>query len=261
MKPSTFSIALLLRPLCLALAATLGGMAFAEPPPQTVDAVGESASKVQSFPEIRAALKMSVPKLEIDDIRPSPVPGIYAVVIGSSIVYTDQTGRYVFTGHLVDATTKEDLTQTLLSDLTHIDPKTLPLADSFTEIRGNGKRQMYVFSDPDCPFCKQLEQELPKINDVTVHVFLYPLVSIHPTAHTNAISIWCSKDRAGAWKAKMLQGVIPKASTCENPVDRNIALGGTLKISGTPTIIFSDGKVVAGVIPTEQIEAMLGPAS
>jgi thiol:disulfide interchange protein DsbC len=221
-----------------------------------------AVSSEQDYAALRARLHENVPELRIDAIRATPIAHLFAVVSGdSSVLYVDESGQYVLNGHLFEAKDKFDLTDELLADIARIDPKQLPTADAFTEVRGNGRRQLYVFSDPDCPFCKKLESELPELHNVTIHVFLYPLTSLHPNARTNAIAVWCSADRSKAWQDKMLRDVLPSAQDCPNPVDRNVALGSKLGFAGTPTLIFPDGKVVSGVIPTASIERLLGPGS
>ena len=176
---------------------------------------------------------------------------------GNHIIYSDASGKHLFNGHLFDLDTHEDLTERRIEALTRIDVKQLPLADSFEVVRGDGKRQLYLFEDPDCPYCKKFEEELPKINNVTLHIFLYPLTSIHPHAYEHALWVWCAKDRQKAWTEKMLKGIEPPTAKCANPIDRNLALGDKLHIDGTPTIVFADGRVRAGTLSAEELEHML----
>jgi thiol:disulfide interchange protein DsbC len=114
-----------------------------------------------------------------------------------------------------------------------------------------------VFSDPDCPYCKRLEPELAKINNVTIYTFLMPLTQLHPNARANAISVWCAADRAKAWALFMVRGQTTTHRACAHPVDRNVALGERLQINGTPTLIAADGRVMPGAANAEQIEAWL----
>jgi thiol:disulfide interchange protein DsbC len=218
----------------------------------------QQVSRVTKYPELEARLKTVIPDHPIDDIRPSPIPGVFAVISGRSIIYVDASGKYVINGHLFDAATKQDLSVEAIAEVNRVDTRILPLADSFSEVKGNGKRQLYVFSDPDCPYCKKLETEFPKLTDVTIHVFLFPLVSLHPNAKKNAIAVWCSQDRQRAWNDKMTADVVPPAASCDNPVDRNLALAEKLGINGTPTLIFEDGKMVPGALSAARIDAMLG---
>jgi thiol:disulfide interchange protein DsbC len=219
-----------------------------------------AASRVAKYPELEQNLKKELPETTIDDIEPTPIQGVFAVMSGRSVIYTDITGKYVINGHLFDATSKQDLTVDAIANRNRIDPRTLPLADSFQEVRGNGKRQLYVFSDPDCPFCKRLEHELPDLNDVTIHIFLFPIVQLHPDARTDAIAVWCSADREQSWEKQMIDGVKPAASVCDNPIDRNLALAGKLGINATPTLIFADGKMFPGALPAARINSLLDQA-
>jgi thiol:disulfide interchange protein DsbC len=229
---------------------------------ESLGVAAPSAGDSSDYPELRARLKENVPELQVDTILATPIPHVFAVLSGrSTVLYVDESGQYVLSGHLFKAKDKTDLTAATLAELSRIDPKLLPLADAFTEVHGSGKRQLYVFSDPDCPYCKELETRLPQLADVTIHVFLFPLTSLHPNARHNAISVWCSANRSEAWEAKMLHDVTPTAPECPNPVDRNVELGSRLGFAGTPTLIFADGRVVSGLIPVEGIERLLGPSS
>jgi thiol:disulfide interchange protein DsbC len=137
----------------------------------------------------------------------------------------------------------------------------LPLNQAIKVVKGNGSRKLAVFSDPDCPFCKQLEQQaLVGLNDVTIYTFLFPLAELHPDAANKAKAIWCAQDRTRAWQDWMLNGQLPKgATTCATPVEENAELGKKLGIRGTPLLIFANGKRVSGAIPAQEIEARLSP--
>ncbi len=202
------------------------------------------------------------PEMTVDRVRPSPIPGLYEAVSGETIFYIDASGRYALKGTLVDL--KDDVNLTLMtkSALKPIAWRDLPLADSFSIVRGSGRRQLTMFADPDCPFCRRLEQqELPQIDDVTIHVFLYPIASLHPGAFDKAVAIWCAADRGQAWEDVMLRDKAPEAKTCDNPVERNLALAERLGINATPTLIFDDGRVIPGLVPLAQVQALLGHAS
>lgn len=208
---------------------------------------------------VRHALHDRYPEMTIDSVRTSPIPGVYEAVAGETVFYIDGSGRYAMRGTLVDLQQGVNLTLMTRSALKPIAWRDLPLADSFTIVRGNGKRQLTMFADPDCPYCKRLEQEeLPQIDDVTIHVFLYPIAAVHPDAHRKAVSIWCADDRAQAWQDAMLRDKVPDEKTCDNPVDRNVELADRLGINATPTLIFDDGRVVPGLVPLPQVQAMLG---
>src|SRR5579859_2361136 len=213
-----------------ALAAACGAARAQAPPPAppaTPAAAGAAAASIPAqYSELVKKLAKALPDVQIQSVRPSGVDGIVEVMLaGNRIVYADLAGKHLFNGHLLEVDTHEDLTEQRLYEVMRIDTRQLPLADAFDVTRGSGKRVLYIFEDPDCPFCKKLEAELPKVNDLTLHVFLYPLTSIHPHAYEHALGVWCAKDRQKAWSDKMLRGADPPAAKCDNPLDRNLALG------------------------------------
>ena len=206
---------------------------------------------------LESHLKELYPGTQVTSVAPAALPGLFEVVMGRNIAYTDASGRYFLFGHLFDMPAQRDLTAERKDQLQRIDFGALPLGDAIKTVRGSGSRALAVFSDPDCPYCKRLEPELLKVNDVTIYTFLMPLTQLHPNARANAIAVWCAADRAKAWSAFMLNGQLNKSRACENPVDRNVALGERLQINGTPTLISSDGRVMPGAASTAQIEAWL----
>lgn len=204
-------------------------------------------------------LKEKYPATQVSAVNPSPIAGIYEVVMGKNIAYTDDAARFVVFGHVFDMQTQKDLTADRLAQLNKIEWTSLPLANAIKTIKGNGKRQLAVFSDPDCPYCKLLEVSLEKLDNVTIYTFLFPLASLHPQAEAKAVAVWCSKNPSVAWHNLMVKAEEPKASAdCKNPIKDNVALGQLLGINGTPTLIAPDGSMKPGALSVEQIEAWLG---
>lgn len=201
--------------------------------------------------DIEAKLHRLYPKTNFGEITPSPVKGVYEVVFGKNIAYVDDTGRYFFFGGLFDMQTSRDLAAERRSQLDRVDIASLPLKDSFTVTRGNGKRQLYVLSDPDCPYCRELEGEIAELKDVSIHYFLYPIVQLHPNAREISNGIWCSKDRGQAWMSYMNTRTKPSKDVlagCDTgAIDRNLSLGTQLGVKGTPTMIAADGRMAAGL--------------
>ena len=206
---------------------------------------------------IEAALKAAYPATSFRDIRTTPLPGIYEVSMGRNLAYVGSDGRYFLFGHLYDMREQRDLTADRLEAARRIDFASLPLADAITIVRGDGARVLAVFSDPDCPHCRRLEQELARLDNVTVHTFLYPLAELHPEARQRAIAVWCAPDRATAWQAMMVNGKAPPSAECAHPIDRNIALARKLGVEGTPALFDVRGRHLAGAVPAQRIEAFL----
>jgi thiol:disulfide interchange protein DsbC len=202
-------------------------------------------------------LQALYPSTRFGAINPTPWPGVFEVVMGANLAYVDESGQYFLFGHLYDMKSQRDLTAERKDSISSIDFDALPLADAMKEVRGNGARVMAIFSDPDCPYCQKLESDIRDLTNVTIYTFLMPLVSLHPAAHSKAVSIWCASDRTAAWHAMMRRGEAVPQAECPHPVDRNVALGERLGINGTPTLIALDGRMLPGAASKEQIEAWL----
>jgi thiol:disulfide interchange protein DsbC len=212
-------------------------------------------------PEMTVRLQTLYPKTKFQQINKSPVSGLTEVVMGQNIAYVDPTGRYFLFGKLYDMKAQQDLTANRMEELQKIDLSRLDLSLAFKRIQGTGSRVLYVFSDPDCPYCKQLEKSLVALENVTIHTFMMPLASIHPDARRKAVGVWCAKDRAAAWDDLMLRGKETKGAVCDHPVDKVVALAESLGINGTPTLFSADGRKLAGARDTEAISKWLDNAA
>jgi thiol:disulfide interchange protein DsbC len=210
---------------------------------------------------IRKNLTERVPQLQgIDEITKSAMPGLYEVRYnGTEILYTDAEGNFLIQGSLIDTKQKRNLTEERIEKLTAVAFDSLPLKDAFTIVRGNGKRKLAVFEDPNCGYCKRFERDLQKVDNVTVYMFLYPILSADSTAKSR--NIWCAKDKAGAWTDWMVRDQTPANATCDtSALNRNIEFGKKHKITGTPTLVFADGSRVPGAINAQQVEKFLAEA-
>ncbi len=213
---------------------------------------------------IKQALESRYPGTRVLEVKPSAMPGLYEVYLGNELVYADASGDYLVGGPLVDTQTHQNLTEARLNDYGKVDFNTLPLQQAIKVVKGNGSRQFAVFSDPDCPFCQELEKTLLKVTDVTMYVFLFPIAALHPQATAKAHAIWCAKDRAQAWSQWMHEKQLPdiKANTvCSgDPVAELQKLGEQLHVNSTPTLFFASGKRVAGALPLDELQRLLSAA-
>ena len=210
---------------------------------------------------IRKNLAERLPKLPpIDEISKTPMEGLYEVRVNQSeIFYTDAQGNFLIQGNLIDVRAQEDLTEKRQAKLTEIDFKDLPIKDAFTIVRGNGKRKVAVFEDPNCGYCKRFERDLTKIDNVTVHVFLYPILSQDSVDKSR--NIWCAKDKGKAFLDWMVKDVTPAAANCDTAaLARNLEFGKKNRITGTPTLIFANGTRVPGAIGADRVEKLLAEA-
>ncbi|MGH6626326.1 MAG: DsbC family protein [Burkholderiaceae bacterium] len=211
---------------------------------------------------IRKNLAERIPQLQkIDEISKSPMAGLYEVrVNGTDIFYTDAEGNFLIQGALIDTRQRRNLTEERMEKLLAVDFDALPLKDAFTIVRGNGKRKVAVFEDPNCGYCKRFERDLQKVDNITVYLFLYPILG--PDSVDKSKSIWCAKDKAKAWTDWMLRDQPAAAASCDMAaLNRNLEFGKKHKITGTPTLIFADGARVPGAINAQQVEKFLAEAS
>ncbi|GAC1534082.1 MAG: DsbC family protein [Ramlibacter sp.] len=210
---------------------------------------------------IRKNLTERLPQMgTIDEVTKTPMPGLFEVRVGTDLYYTDADGSYVLHGQLIDAKARRNLTEERMSRLTAIDFAKLPFNDAFPIVRGNGKRRIALFEDPNCGYCKQFERDLQKVDNVTIHVFLYPILS--PDSADKSKAVWCAKDKARAWQDWMVRDkALPTAATCDTAVlARNVELGRRFQITGTPTLVFTDGRRVPGAIGAAEVEKLLADA-
>lgn len=209
---------------------------------------------------IRKNLTERLPNLPaIDEVSKSPIPGIFEVRVGGTdVFYTDAEGNYLIQGNVIDTKLKRNLTEERIAKLTEIDFASLPLKDAFTIVRGNGKRKVAVFEDPNCGYCKRFEADMQNVNNVTFYMFLYPILG--PASTERSKNIWCAKDKAKSWNDWMVKNTdVPAApAACDvTALNRNVEFGKKHKITGTPTLIFADGNRVPGAIPAAQVEKFL----
>jgi len=207
---------------------------------------------------VRKAVQEKFPKANIESVNKTPYLGLYEVYMEKQLVYTDEKVNYFFLGSVVDGKTLQNLTEERTRKLNAIKFDSLPLEMAIKIVKGNGKRKVAIFSDPFCPFCQRLEQSMAGVTDVTIYTFLYPIESLHPGATQKAKAIWCSPDRVKAWNDFMLRRIGPDAQpSCDTPVDKIVEYGRSKGFNGTPTLIFADGEVIPGAIPTARLEQML----
>ena len=220
--------------------------------------LGSTLAATAGEAEIRKNLPARLPQFPaIDEVTKSPVPGLYEVrVNGAQIFYTDEQGNYLLQGNLIDVKERRNLTEERIEKLSQVAFDKLPTKDAIKIVRGNGKRRLAVFADPNCGYCKQFERDLTKVDNVTIQLFLYPVLG--PDSVVKSRNIWCAKDKAKAWTDWMLRGVTPETAECDTTaLTRNREFGQKYNITGTPTLIFSDGTRAPGAIPAAQVEKQL----
>lgn len=211
---------------------------------------------------IRKNLSDRLPGIpKIDEITRTPLAGIFEVRMGQDIAYTDADGSVILQGQMIDTRTRKNLTEERLDKLTAVAFDSLPLDDAFAIVRGNGKRKLAVFEDPNCGYCKRFERDIQKVNDITVYLFLLPILGADSTEKSR--HIWCAKDRSKAWTDMMINDkAVPRPmGACDSTaLARNVEFGRKHRITGTPTLIFTNGKRVPGALAAADVDKLLAEA-
>jgi thiol:disulfide interchange protein DsbC len=208
-----------------------------------------------------AIRKLVEPRLgdgaKVQSVVKTPYSGLFEVRIGNDIVYTDAKAQYLFVGRVVDSQTYQDYTKDRVDEISRIKFSSLPLESALKTVKGNGARKIAVFEDPNCGYCKRFRNTLKDVDNVTVYTFMYNILS--PDSAVKSKNVWCAPDRSKAWDEWMLNGkqAPTAADSCTTPNDKILALGQQLKVTGTPTIFFTDGSRIPGAVDAKALEAKL----
>jgi thiol:disulfide interchange protein DsbC len=217
-----------------------------------------AAADADPAPQIKAAVESWLQgRYKVENLRRSPVPGIWEVQVNTDLLYVDEKAMHAFVeGQLIDLKTSRNLTQERIDELTAIQFKDLPLAIAIKQVNGKGTRRVAVFEDPNCGYCRTLRKDLVSMPDVTIYTFTLPILSADSDLKVR--QAWCASDKSRAWNDLMISGKVPdNKGTCTTPVDKIAELGRKLKVTGTPTIFFNNGKRVPGGIPADRLAKML----
>jgi thiol:disulfide interchange protein DsbC len=240
----------------LALSASVVcAMAFAQPA-----AAADDAAKGAS-PEntVRQAV-LGLAKVQIDSIKPAPIPGYYQVIASGQLVYVSADGKYMFTGNLIDLGTKKDLSDSVWAEFRKAELAKVPAADRIVFAPAKPRYTVSVFTDVNCGYCRALHQHVADFNKagIAVEYIAWPREGVTTTSgnptptYTEMVSVWCAADRKAAFTAAK-EGKQPKAATCANPVKDEFDLGVRLGVTGTPTIVAEDGSVLGGYMTPDQL--------
>jgi thiol:disulfide interchange protein DsbC len=208
---------------------------------------------------LKAELKKKLPEAPVESVRKVPYGNLYEVVANGEIFYTDDKASYIMLGPIVDLKTKENVTEMRMRQVNAIKFDALPFDSAIKIVRGNGSRKIALFEDPNCGYCKRFERDLQGVSDITVYVFLYPILAADSVEKSKAI--WCAPNPGKAWIDTMVHEKLPtNEGKCATPLDKNLALGHAKRIQGTPTLIFEDGERVPGAITMADLEKKFASA-
>lgn len=227
----------------------------------TQAAYAQRTSEAAAPPAVQQAISKAVEswlqgRFKVDGVRRTAMPGIYEVRLGTDLIYVDEKASHaIVEGQMIDLKTGKNLTALRLDEITAIDFAKLPVELALKTVIGNGSRQIAVFEDPYCSFCRRFRGTLMTLENVTIYTFFYPILRAEST--TVSRNAWCAKDRQAAWDDWMLSGKEPPnaSATCDFPKDKILALGKSLNVQATPMSFVSNGKRLQGAVSKEAIEA------
>jgi thiol:disulfide interchange protein DsbC len=201
---------------------------------------------------------------QVQSVQKAPFADLYEVVVrgpdGLQVFYVDSRATVIIAGQAIDAKTGRNLTEERQRELSKVKWESLPFQWAITSKRGTGRRKIAILSDPNCPYCKRFEEDLAKLDDITVHIFPYAVIS--PQSVRQAKSVWCSKDRVKAWNELMFRRIEPQAAPdCDTPVEKLVEFGRKLGANSTPTWFIETGERYSGALPLEEVRKLLDRAS
>lgn len=207
--------------------------------------------------KVRQAVQGKFPSMTIESVTRTPYLGLFEIVLDGEIVYTDEKAEYLLSGNVFDirGTPPRNLTQETMA---RIVSRALAGAHDLAikRVRGNGKRVVYTFEDPNCGYCKEFTKELLKVNNLTVYTFLLPILS--PDSAEKSRAVWCAKDRLKAWDDLMLKGATPEGGrTCDTPLEKNQKMARRFGVRGTPAVYLGNGQQIGGYLPADKLEQAL----
>jgi len=215
-----------------------------------------AASEDAALKQVRQAFTARFPSFPLEGVAVTPFPDLYELRIGDELIYTNAQVDYLMQGSLIDAQSRADLTEQRLQALNHVEFSELPLELAIRQVHGSGKRQLVLFEDPNCGYCKMLQKTLKQVDDITIYTFLFPILS--EDSAIKARNIWCAPNRTQVWQDWMRKGEVPATATCDNtPMSTLLALGKKMRVRGTPALIFADGSQVGGALPLEALQEKL----
>jgi thiol:disulfide interchange protein DsbC len=200
----------------------------------------------------------------IESVQKAPLGDLYEVVIRSDegllVYYADGDAKVIIVGQMIDAKSGRNLTAERQRKLTAVKWESLPLQWAITTVRGSGRRKIAILSDPNCPYCKRLEEDVAKLDDITVHILPYAVVK--PESVRQAKAVWCSQDRAKAWNDLMFRRIEPQAAPdCDTPIEKLVEFGRRMGANSTPTWFLENGGRYSGALPLEDVRKVLDEAS
>lgn len=218
-------------------------------------AQGQASEESKQEQSVRTAFEQFFPEIELQAVKATVFPDLYELRVGRELLYTNGNAEFVLQGALLESKTRKDLTEESLQEMNKMAIDEFPLDKAIKLVKGDGSRQVVVFEDPNCPYCKRMHKTLDEVSNVTIYSIMMPILSAD--SRVKAESLWCADDPAAALNNWMLHDKTPAAKTCDHPLDELLALGQQLGIRGTPATYFANGQMISGWLPADKLNPLL----
>ena len=197
--------------------------------------------------------------MSVQSVKKSQIENLYIVDIGDlQPIYASKNGEFFFygelyavNGNMLQNTTKDEINLKRKSIL----DEALSEGDFITFKSDNEKHRVIIFTDVDCGYCRKFHNEINDFNDlgITVNYVAFPRSGLASDSYNKIVTAWCSTD-AKDTLTKMKQGIDVQLSMCQDhPVEKHFLLGQKIGITGTPAIIKSNGELLPGYLPPEEL--------
>ena len=204
-----------------------------------------------------AFIAQKFPEIDIDSVRPTPIPGIYEIRVGERLAYVSEDAKYMIQGDIYDLETEENLTEQRRSDA-RVDAVNAVGESSMIVFEPDGPTQhtITVFTDIDCGYCRKLHREIADYNEqgFRVRYMFFPRSGPNTESWAKADSVWCAEDRNEALTRAKRGEAIDSADCGTTPVNQHYQLGVAMGIRGTPAILTDDGALVPGYVPASDLK-------
>jgi thiol:disulfide interchange protein DsbC len=210
------------------------------------------------YSKVEEQIRALAPGAKSIAISETPIDGLLMVQISGDIVYATADGKYLIQGRVMDMQTREDLTEGAKSEVRRELLATANTADEITFAPENPKYDLMVFTDIDCGYCRKLHSQIDEYNKqgIAIHYMSFPRAGIGSHSYEKAVSVWCADDPRNALTQAKL-GAEPDPLQCDNSIAQQYQLGLDLGVSGTPSLLTSDGQMIPGYVPPDQLRARL----
>ena len=220
----------------------------------------EAAADDAVTERLKAKVQQFFDDTTVTSVSPSPIKGIYEIMLGPSLIYMSEDGRYVMRGDIIDLDKRVNVSDEKRASarkdvFNRLDPHDYV---EFAPRKPDLKKTLYVYTDVDCTYCRKMHREMAELNKagIAIRYLAFPRSGLEGDSFKKAAAVWCSADRKKAMTAAKA-GKPVYAKSCDHPVAEQFGMGQAMGISGTPAVYTDEGEQIGGYIPAAELINML----